>query len=361
MRYSWWLLVACLVSGLTIVPLVSGQVDHEHSAWEVYVMQDIDDEGNDQLQFLDLLRGEMTVAAVDGERYTALADYVLYYDRQNRAVMTARPDGTVSPHPFVQLDGARRIDWMINADSTRIAWTLTYDEAEGIRTETYLASIDGSDIQLVLSDGVREDGIRVLPVAFAAEYDALILDAQPDGIGDLASYRQYASLFRLSLSDNQIIPLPDDRACFCAAAYRAGYLLRLVITPQFNSFDVSVTNLNDESRRLIPAVETDQYTQGGNILIAPDGHYAVYALSQVRIDDPDAAVQTLIMLVNLETMTQTILSNPIRSYLQPVGWTEDNTAILFTIPGRDGTWKMTLSEGILQPVASATYIGIIEK
>jgi hypothetical protein len=63
------------------------------------------------------------------------------------------------------------------------------------------------------------------------------------------------------------------------------------------------------------------------------------------------------VLVNLEDMTQTALTEPITTYVQPVAWTEDNSAVIFTSPEQDGTWKVDLSDGTLDRVAEATYVG----
>jgi hypothetical protein len=57
--------------------------------------------------------------------------------------------------------------------------------------------------------------------------------------------------------------------------------------------------------------------------------------------------------------TQTALTDPITTFVRPVAWTEDNSAILFTSPTLDGTWKIQLSDGALVKVAEATYLGTI--
>ena len=63
------------------------------------------------------------------------------------------------------------------------------------------------------------------------------------------------------------------------------------------------------------------------------------------------------MLVDLQLMTQAPLTDPITTFVEPLAWTEDNTAIIFTSRQRDGTWKINLSDGKLDKVANATYLG----
>lgn len=328
-----------------------------HNSWEVYVEKNIDSNGTDRLSFLNLLTGDITTTEVHGERYTPLNDYILYYDTVNRAVMTVRPDGTISTHPFIQLLDARRVDWVISSDNRLIAWTLTYGEADSLSTITYVASPSGTDERLVLSDGPRTDGARVLPVAFSVDNSALILDSQPDAIGDLTPYRQYASLSRLSLVDGTITAMPNEPECFCAAAIRAGQYLRLSAIS--GGFDVRVYDLATNISQTIKAPGLVNYTLAGDILISPDGEMAVYSLSKVEIGSNPLNVQTVLMLVNLQNMTQNQLSDPMNSYIHSIKWTEDHSAVLLNIPDRNGTWKINLDSGKTVQVAEATYIGVL--
>jgi hypothetical protein len=152
--------------------------------------------------------------------------------------------------------------------------------------------------------------------------------------------------------------LPEEPGCFCGAAIEAGLFLRLTLTEDLSGFDMVVHNLTGRVEQAIPALALPNYTQAGDILIAPDGTRAVYALAQVRgFGSANESVRTVFVLVNLEDMTQTALTEPITTYVQPVAWTEDNSAVIFTSPEQDGTWKVYLSDGTLDKVAEATYVG----
>jgi hypothetical protein len=65
-------------------------------------------------------------------------------------------------------------------------------------------------------------------------------------------------------------------------------------------------------------------------------------------------------LVNL---TQAPLFNA-TTFLRPLAWTEDNSAILFTNPQEDGTWKARLGvQGVTprpEKIAKATYLGMLQ-
>jgi hypothetical protein len=304
----------------------------------------------------------VTSAQVYGERYTPLGDKILFFDSINRSVMTVNTIGTVTPHPFIQLGAARRVDWVLSSDQRLLAWTLTYDDDVGsIRTVTRVANPDGTNQSIVYEDGFRGDGLRALPIAFSVDNSALIMDFHPDIISEFAPYEQYAGLFRLNLADSTITPMPDDESpCFCSAAMRAGHLLRLSVTNDLTGFDVLVFDLDSGREDTIDALSLDNFNQAGNILIAPDGSRAVYAMSQVpNFGSSSTAVRSILMSVNLDTLEQEQLSDPITRYLRPVRWTEDNTAVLFVSPDLAGTWKINLADGLLTQVAQATFIGVL--
>lgn len=326
---------------------------------EVYVDYDINASGIDRIQLINLLDGSLISIDVDGERYTLFNSMILYFDHSANAVMIIRPDGTTAPHPFIQLGAASRIDWVISEDERLIAWTLTYDNADGLTTVTTVSNPIGTDQNLILADGPRTDGARILPVTFTRENRSIILDSQPDGIGDISPYQQYASLVELSFVDGSITPLIGDPNCFCAASLRSGQLIRLSITSNLSGFNVNTYNLINDTENLILPIGLGNYTQGGNILISPDGRQAIYALSQIEIGSIEPSVQTIFVLVDLETFTQRQLSEPISFYAEAIRWTEDNTAVLITMRDSNGTWKIDLNSGDLTHIATSTFIGTI--
>lgn len=338
---------------------VNAQNNTDSHRWQVFVERDIDELGFDRLVFVDMLTGEESEVEVFGERYTPVANGVMFYDAAGDRVMLATPEGRIREHPFIQPGGGtRRVDWLVSPDGKTLAWTLTNgDSASALTTVTTVANIDGTNPRQALVDGPRE-GIRALPVAFSADNTTLYMDFQPDGIGVLTPFRQYAGLFSVDMETGAQDFLPDEPGCFCGAAIEAGLFLRLSVTDDLSGFDVLVYNLLGQVEQMIPALALANYTQAGDLLIAPDGTRAVYALAQVRgFGSANQSVRTVFVLVNLEDMTQTALTEPITTYVQPVAWTEDNSAVIFTSPEYDGTWKVNLGDGTLDQVAVVTYVG----
>jgi hypothetical protein len=325
----------------------------------VFLERDVRTDGTDRLQFVDVLTGETTSVEVQGDRYTPFGRAIMFLDTQTQRVRLATADGRVRNHPFIQLtDGARRVDWLVNKN--QVVWTLTQPLADGqLQTITTLANLDGSSPREVLTDGPRP-GIRAQPVAFAADSRAIYFDYQPDGIADFTPFPQFAGLFAVDLATGENAMLPGEPGCFCGAGLGSDTLVRLDLTRDLQGFDVVVTNLGSATTERIDALRLTNYTQAGQVLLTPDGTRAVYALAQVRdFGGPNQAVRTVFVLVDLVSGTQSTLTNPITTFVEPLAWTEDNTAIIFASadPNLDGTWKITLDDGRLLKVADATYLG----
>jgi hypothetical protein len=329
--------------------------------WEVFLRRDVEDDGADRLIFIDLLTGEETPVVVNGDTYTLAGDHVMYFDRPANRVRVVFPDGTVDEHPFIQ-PGAdtRRVDWLVSPDGKQIVWTLTDGTPEALTTITTLANLDGTNPHQILQDGPR-NSIRVMPVAFSADGETLYMDFQPDGVSDFTPFQQYAGLFALNLADSTQEYLPGEPGCFCGAGFGNGLFLRLAVAPDLSGFDVKVYNLAGQVSETLPAISLNNYTQAGDVVISPDGSKAVYAIAQIRdFGTPNQSVRTVFGLVDLATMTQAPLTEPITTFVEPLAWTEDNSAIIFTSRQRDGTWKINLSDGRLTKVAEATYLGTLD-
>lgn len=341
------------------------QDDIRNHPWYVFLRRSVDNAGTDQLIFVDVLTGEQTTLDVFGERYTPSGRSVIFYDVSRRRVMLASPDGSLREHPFIQPNlETRRVDWVVSADDSRIAWTMTNDDGRGgLTTITTVANTDGTDARQVLVDGPRSDGLRALPLAFDDAHQYLYLDFHPDGLSNFMPILQYAGLARLNLTTGEVSALPGEAefGCLCGAGLGAGLFLRLGLSGSQSGFDLRVYNLQANVTNTVPPLTLRDYTLAGNVLVAPDGSRAVYALARIsNFGTPQQTIQTVFVLVDLNTLTQTTLTNPITTFVRPVEWTEDNTAVLFTSPNQNGTWKINLRDGRLERVAEAAYLGTLQ-
>jgi hypothetical protein len=326
-------------------------------------------ENNDTLIFLDDRTGAAARLTINGERFTITAEGVMYYDPTTRQVMLAQPDGDVEPHPTVQMTAeARRIDWVVAEDGITVAWTLTGTDADGrLTTRTTVARLDGATPPRPILTEVDEAGtrLRALPIAFNPDQTILYMDNHPDGISQFTAFDQYVGIFALDLTNGEKRLLPDEQgsSCICGAAVRADIFLRLRLrlSAQATGFDMHIYNLLTEGEVVLDAVERRGFDTAGDVLISPDGTLAIYALARITdFNQPTQAVETVFILVDIASATQQALTpTPITTFVRPVAWTEDNSAVIFTSPEQDGTWKINISDGRLERIANATYIGAL--
>lgn len=333
--------------------------DRDHPR-QVFIERDAGSSGRDRLIFVDLLTGEERPLDVDGDRYAIAQNAVIYLDRATRRVMLATATSSPIEHPFIQpTPETRRIDWLVSNDGRSIAWTLTEGAPTALVTTTWVAEIDGTNARQVLTDGPR-DGIRAFPVAFDEARATLFMDYQPDTIGDITPFRQYAGLFSVDLTTGEAASLPGEPGCFCGAGINAGYFLRLALAENLAGFSLRASVLASGQMQTIPGPDLSVYTQGGDVLIAPDGTRAVYALSQVLgFGTSGQSAQTVYLYVDLVNMTQRMLIQPTDLHLKPIAWTEDNSAVLYSDPTQNGTWKITIADSSLTRVARATFLGTL--
>ena len=355
------IMITLLILSLTIPPTTSAQEADNH-LWQVFLERDIDQTGLDRLIFVDTSTGDEVEIEVDGINYTIFNEEVLFYDIAQGWVMRATPNGRVRRHPFIQPEvDTRRLDWIMTENGNQIAWTLTSLDDQGrLKTVTMVANSDGKDERMVLTDVDDTGGnLRALPLAFSPDGEALYMDVQPDGINDYTPFNLYASLFALDLTTGDSTPLPGEPAnCLCGADFQAGLFVRLRLTPDLQGFDVYVYDLASEVEQTITSLPLSNYTLSGDVLISPDGKKAVYTLARVsNFGSAQESIQAIFVLVDLVTMTQERLTNPLPIFVRPVTWTEDNGAIIYTSPTQDGTWKINLDDRRLERIANGIYIG----
>jgi hypothetical protein len=355
------LMLLCATGAAAQTETLTPPPQFESSNAQVFLERDVEGTTLDRVEFIDPLSGESVSLNVNGTDYTVAGDAVMYVDTATGRVMLLRPNTEPREHSFIQPTPiTRRIDWVVSADSKKIAWTITEGTAANqLTTTTRVANVDGSEEKRVLVDGPR-DGIRVLPLLFGRDDAVLYMDYQPDAIGDVIPFRQYAGVFALDVTSGEIRLLPGEPGCFCGAGVGGGTFVRLEVAQDGQGFDAVIHQLDAGIHQTIPALNITDFTQAGDVLVSPDGARAVYALAQVRdFGSPSQFVRTVFVMVNLTDGTQEALTDPLTLFLRPTAWTEDNSAIIFTSPFEAGTWKVNIEDGRLSRIASATYVGTL--
>jgi hypothetical protein len=365
---GFFLRLTILIMVASFLSPVSAQDDGQRATdthpYFVFTQSDATNPQRTNLIFIDSLTGEQNSVRVSGSRFTVLGRSLLYFDGVQRRVNMVTPEGEITAHPFLELPGdALRIDWVVSTDGKQIAWTVTTrSDPTTLITQTYVAHKDGMD-QRLLREESRKDGLRILPVAFDHTQTQLYFDYQPDGVEGLAAYPQYAGLFRLALDEPSPEPifLPGEPGDFTGAGFGGEYFLRLALAST-QGFELHVYNLANETSSVVPALQLNTpFTQAGDVMISPDGQQAVYTISQIETfsgSGAQASTRTALVLVDLRALTQSILTE-VTSVAHPVGWTEDNSAIIFTSPQQAGTWKIDVSGGQPEKIAEQTYLGML--
>lgn len=355
-----WLLIASLS-----LPLAAQPADPTPSAVPVPHPRHVfiergQADAPDALLFLDLITGESTRVPVTGERYTLLTDGVLFYDPARQRMRVALPDGRVRDHSVMQPpENARRIDWVTSADRHRLAWTITEGDPSALTTTTYVLALEGEgelSARQVLADGPR-DGIRAYPVAFDVAGERLYMDYQPDTIAGLLPLDLYAALFSIDLTSGVSRSLPGEPGCFCGAVIGGGQFVRLALADA-GGFSVRIIDVEALSQRIAPPVTLSQpdlaaFAQAGDVRLSPDGGQAIYTLMRVyAAADPDRAMESALILVDLADLTQRVVLPPTFDRIRVIDWTADASGLLIAVqPATADTGGITV---LLDAVSGAT-------
>ncbi len=357
-------LILCLLAAAPVSAQETALPVAEQTGWDVFIYNNEDDRAR-TLVFINMLTGEPNSLSVMGERFTLLGNAVLYYDLEEDQVKLAAPDASIQNHPLIRKSAdAERIDWVLASDCQTIAWTETRrDSAGNLSTATYVSGLDSADSRELLRDGPRA-GTRVLPIAFSAASNELIMEAHPDGISEHFPYTRYAGLFALNLDDGTLRALPAESGCYCAAGFGDRVMLRIAPSASGDSIEAALYNLegslDDSQSTVMAGALPDGFTVPSAALVSADDSLALYVLSQLPpLGEPRGETRSVFMLVNLQTFEQSLVSNPITGLAHAVAWTEDNGAVLFTNDQQLGTWKLRLSDGKITELASALYLGRI--
>ncbi len=362
--FTLMLILLSLPSYVTAQEAMPEEDDTRNHPYQVFVRQNVDASGLDRLIFVDMLTGNENTIETYGERYTTLNESILFWDEQSQRVKVASPDGRLSDHPFIQKSAPDyRVDWVLTENKNKIAWTVTGIISDNIfTTTTYLANLDGTEQREVFTDGPRPD-VRALPVAISPNAETIYLDiAHIDGIEQFTPFDLYAGIVAVNVETGEITALPDESPanCLCGADFGRGLFARLRLSA--DGFDLNVYNLQGQINNVIPALDLQNYTSAASVLISPDGRQAIYALARVNnFGGENQSIQSVFVLADLDTMQQEALTTrPITTFVIPVEWTEDNSAIIFTSPVQNGTWKINLQARRLERIAEATYIGTLK-
>ena len=355
-----------LLYGASVIGQGSPDLGVQGHSWDVYLRPGPAGNGETEVVFVDLLTGQSTAVGTSGERHTLFNNAVLFFDREDERVKLLEPDGAIREHPFITLSSADyRIDWTVSADRQLIAWALSRRTEDGqLTTSIMLADGDGGQIRELFNYGPRE-GIRLLPVAFGAQGSTLYIAVHADGTEQATPYPRSSSIFVLDFGGQSVSTrlLPGESPCFCAIGFGKGVMLRLAPSGALDGTQVEIYDLATGAVRVsdpVSRADYADYNEAGNVLVSPDDSLAIYALTQAGgTGAAERERRTVLVLVDIVNARQRVLDGAWDDLVRPIMWSEDNSAVLFSLEGRAGAWKMRLDEGKAIKVADASYLGML--
>lgn len=357
------LVLVVVLFGVLQSVMAQGDVANNHPYY-VFIETQIgepSDKDNVTIRFVDVITGEENTIDVVGERFTIAGHSLVYWDNRFQQVRVISPDGSIRNHPFIQPDGgAFRVDWVVSNDGKLSAWALAFREGDLLSSVIYMASGNGDNIREVIRDDNRTDGLRLVPVALSVDQNELYFDYMLDGLQDLTLFPQYAALSYVDLESGESGFLPDEPGDFTGAGFGSGYFVRLGLATTNVGFDISVFDLHRQRNWQLSSVGAPEYTQAGNVLISPDGRFAVYSLLRILgVENGIQDIETLLILADLTEGTQTIIGDSLDRLLHPVHWMGDNQYVLLADYIDNVTYELNTETLNLSETINQAYLGTL--
>lgn len=350
------LLIAILLAALAGHNPAPAGVAHaqDGSPVDVFVGQDAAT-GEPRIYFVDALTGLSTVVHADnGQNFTLVGDYVMYDKRQSGAVMRARPDGTLEPHPFVRRAvGIQLVQWVAAPDRASLAW-VTVDEAGVART--FVARADGSQQRQVPISTPRPP-LTLAPVALNNAMTRLYYDAAHPLAGTGSPFATASHLVAFDLTDDRFIELAGEPACPCPVAVAADgrTFARLVAADGVGPFVLSIRSPASDAQINVPAPGLP-YSLAGDLVLNGTGRFAVYSVASGPDGEP---VQYALVLADIVAGQQYLLTAPEPERYRPLAFIDDDAALLLVSVSAPGTFKLDLTSREFSRVSDDTYLGTI--
>ncbi len=349
----------CLIALCLIILLPGPSHAQAVRRIDVFVEQD-PDTGSAAVYFQDALSGlSATVTASRGRGFTLLGDYVLYEDPLTGLIMRATSDGILEEHPFIRRTAdIRTIRWVVSPDGQAVAWVQVSMSGT---SEAYIAWADGRDLrQLPIPS--PEAPYQLEPVALTNGMTRFFYDAaHPAEPVVPTPYTIYENLNEYSIADETFLPLSQEPNCSCSAAFSADgrIFARLEAAAGLGPFVLHVWDLTVTADITIPTPDLP-YPWGGDPLINSDGTLVAYSVARAD-SDPEGAGYGLVLVDVVAKEQNLILSlGPIR--YRPLAFIDEDSALLLVGAGTDGgTYKLSLIDGTIQPVARAIYLGMFSQ
>jgi len=316
------------------------------------------DTGEPTVYFVDALSGLSTVvAAPSGARFTLAGDYVIYEKLQTGAIMRARSDGILEPHPFIRrgVDTAS-VAWVTSSDRQAIAWVTV---STGGVSAAYAARADGSDLsQLPITTPTAP--LALAPVDIRGDLERFVYDAAHASEAE-SPFAVYDHLVAYDVRAATFADLPQEPNCPCGAAFSADgrIFARLEAADGRGPFALHVWDLPTNADFLIPAPDLP-YRLAGDLIVNDTGTLAAYGVAaQVEAEDGVLEEQYALVLADTVAQQQYAVLSPGPDRYRPLAFIDGDDALLLAGLFDGGTYKLSLTTGELGLVSDKLYLGSV--
>ncbi len=347
-----------ILLALSLLPLPIHAQEPVPNRVEVFVARDAASTAA-RLYLMDPLSGLSRVVSLeDGQNFALVGDYVIYEKARTGAIMRARADGTIEPHPFIR-HGAdtARLMWVVSSDRRAIAWVEV--STAGVST-AYVAWADGSELEtLPIPSPAPPNVLR--PLALTDDRTAILVDLESPDKPSTLPFVTYTHVTEYHIRERAAYPLTGEPLCPCAAAITPDgrILARLEAINGQGPFALHLWDLPDQLDLRVPAPALP-YRMAGDLLLSESGALAIYAVAAgVGPETGQFQEQYALIVVDTAAQTQRLIAGPSPVRYRPLAFEDGDSTVLAVGVNQPGTFKIDLATGAVLRISADEYLGAI--
>ena len=316
----------------------------------------------DTIYFVSVRSGLSSPIALLGKGYRLLGNGVIYQDRADDKLQMAYPDGQSGPLSFIGSSPGVSVAWAVSTDHQWLVWSLAHPDAGSLLSDMFIAHADGSNKLLVLhtSGAVNSPGSGLYPLDISNDGATVIYTRQVDPVIALDRYPSASDVYRLDLSSGQFTHLVGEPRCACGTAFTPDgrTVLRLDLDSVKHLLIAHFVDTLVNGDQLVTAFATiPNWTvaQAGDVILSDKGTLAAYSAANGAFTDK--RTQYVVILVDAAQRQQKLIVLPRPDRLRPVAFTRGGIILVGTDKG--GTYRLTLTDDTLTPIASNAFLGTL--
>jgi hypothetical protein len=316
----------------------------------------------DTIYFVSVRSGLSTPIALLGKGYRLLGTGVVFQNRTDDSLQMAYPDGQSGPLGYIGSAPGVSVAWAVSSDHNWIVWSLSHSEAGSLLSDMFIARADGTSKLLVLhtSAPTGSTGSGLYPLDISNDGATVIYTRQVDPVSAPDRYPSAADVYRLDLSSGQFTHLVGEPRCACGTAFTPDG--RTVLRLDLDSVKHAITahfidTLVNGDQLVNPFATIPSWTvaQAGDVLLSDKGTLAVYSAANGAFTDK--RTQYVVILIDAAQRQQRVLIPARPDRLRPVAFTRGGVILVGT--NNSGTYRVTLTDGTLTPIATDSFLGTL--